>query len=261
MKNISTEEGITFKSYKDGKTFRVSPEFSIQTQAKLGADIILVLDELVSFNNTSFENTNKSLERSNIWAERSLKEHLRIGVRGQALYGIMHGGFYPELRQKSAEFLAERPFDGFAIGGSLGTGPNNIEAREALKIGLDYLPTDKPRHLLGIGDLPSLASAVHLGIDTFDSSFPTKLGRHGTVLIDEKTPYLYIGKSIHSRTFSRPIDITCSCPICKQYSLAYLHHLFKAHEPIVSTFLSAHNLYATHRLMSTIRNRILDGDL
>ena len=203
-----------------------------------------------------------SMERSHLWADRSLKEHLKLGTeRGQALYGIIHGGFFTDLRIKSAEFMAARPFDGFALGGSLGVGPNEKQAREAVDGALRMLPEGKPRHLLGIGDMPSIWSAIPLGLDTFDSAFPTKVARHGMALIDENTKAINVGRSAYTKAFDLPIDATCSCSTCKRFSLAYLHHLEKAHEPVLATMLGVHNLTALHRMMARSRQAIIDGDL
>jgi queuine tRNA-ribosyltransferase len=206
------------------------------------------------------EKTLQSMERSHIWADRSLNEHLRLGTdRGQALYGIIHGGFYSNLRVQSARFAAERPFDGFALGGSLGVGPVEMQARHAVDEALQVLPPHKPRHLLGIGDLPSIRSAIPLGLDTFDSAFPTKVARHGMALIDENLPPINVGRAPFTREFSKPIDESCPCSTCKRFSLAYLHHLQKAHEPVLATMLCVHNLTAIHRMMKRLRQDIKDG--
>jgi queuine tRNA-ribosyltransferase len=200
--------------------------------------------------------------RSHAWADRSLQEHQRLGVdRAQALYGIVHGGFFKDLRIQSSKFMAARPFDGFALGGSLGVGPHQIQAREAVDHAIQNLPEQKPRHLLGIGDLPSMKSAIPLGLDTFDSAFPTKVARHGTALIDEFSPSINVGRANYTKQFSESIDATCPCSTCKQYSLAYLHHLQKTHEPLLATLLCVHNLTAIHRMMARMRENIIDNKI
>jgi queuine tRNA-ribosyltransferase len=200
------------------------------------------------------------MKRSHIWADRSLAEHQRLGIhRGQALYGIVHGGFFRDLRAESAQFMADRPFDGFALGGSLGVGPTQHQAREAVEAAMSILPEHKPRHLLGIGDMPSIRSAIPLGLDTFDSAFPTKVARHGTALIDEHSPPVNVGRAPHARIFDKPLDVSCPCSTCRRYSLAYLHHLQKTHEPALATMLSIHNLTALHRMMGRFRQYIIDG--
>ena len=201
------------------------------------------------------------MERSHIWADRSLNEHMRLGGedRGQAIYGIVHGGFYSDLRTQSSKFMSERPYNGFALGGSLGVGPVEREAREAVDMALQILPEHKPRHLLGIGDLPSIRSAIPMGLDTFDSAFPTKVARHGMALIDENTPAINVSRAAFTKMFSKPIDETCPCSTCKRFSLAYLHHLQKAHEPILATMLGIHNLTAINRMMKRMREDIKDG--
>lgn len=202
------------------------------------------------------------MERSHIWAQRSLDEHIRQGLdRGQALYGIVHGGFYEDLRLKSAIFMKKRPFDGFALGGSLGVGPAERHAENAIKVAMDVLPENKPRHLLGIGDMPSIRQAVPLGLDTFDSAFPTRLARHGSAFVDENHPIVNIARAQYARMFDRSVDGTCSCSTCQRFSLAYLHHLHKTHEPVLATYLCIHNLTALHRMMRRLRQDIIDGKI
>lgn len=265
VKKVTTKDGITFRSYKDGKYIQVSPETSIRAQVKLGADIILVLDELLGYENATKEVTATSMERSHIWAERSWLEFDRLKSTSkteQGLYGIVHGGFFPDLRKQSAEFLVERNpnFAGFALGGSLGIGPTQDEAKLALATGVDALPVDKPKHLLGIGDINSLRLAIPLGIDTFDSSFPTKLARHGTVVLGDGS-YLTLRKSMHAKRFNEPLDPTCTCSTCTLYSVAYLHHLLKTHEPVLPTLLCIHNLAQIHAMMAQTRQDIIHGRL
>lgn len=265
VKKVTTEEGITFRSYRDGSTIQVSPETSIDAQVKLGADIILVLDELLGYENATHAVTLQSMTRSHVWAERSWKAFDRLkhtSKTEQGLYGIVHGGFFPDLRRQSAEFLvANYPdFAGYALGGSLGVGPTQDEAKLALTTGVNALPAHKPKHLLGIGDINSLRLAIPLGIDTFDSSFPTKLARHGTVVLGDGT-YLTLKKSIYATEFNKPLDATCPCETCARYSLAYLHHLLKCHEPVLATLLCVHNLTQIHLMMAQARQDIVDGRL
>lgn len=258
---VDTEQGVTFKSYRDGSILTVSPESSIQAQAALGADIILVLDELLGFDNASRETTELSMKRSHLWAERSWREHHRLGDRGQALYGIVHGGFYPDLRTQSAQFLTSLKFDGYAIGGSLGVGPRQEQAYQAVQSAVNSLPQGAPKHLLGIGDFASIKKGISLGLDTFDSSFPTKLARHGTVIFDEHTPPENVRKAKFELEFGKSIDPSCDCSTCQRYSLGYLHHLCKTHEPVLAQLLCTHNLRATHRFMEKAREQIFANQL
>jgi queuine tRNA-ribosyltransferase len=248
------EEGVLFRSYRDGNKVLLTPESSIQAQKDLGADIIIPFDELPPYH--ILQNDLKtSLDRTHRWEERSLKEHLK-NPQGQAMYAVVHGGMNFELRKSSLDFLSRLPFDGFAIGGSVGK--NKQELTELMTYMSPLLPKDKPNHLLGIGDLPSIQQCIPLGIDTFDSSYPTRSARHG-VLLTKKGP-LNITKGEYS-TFFRPIEEDCLCPTCKQFSCAYLNHLFKAHELSSMTLASIHNLHFMVEMMKEYREKILNGEL
>lgn len=249
-----SEEGVLFRSYRDGSKLHLSPETSIQAQKQLGADIILCFDELPPYH-IHEKALKASLARTHRWEERSLQEHLK-NPNSQALYAIIHGGVDPELRKLSCDFLTARPFDGFAIGGSLGK--TKQEMHEMLSHTLPRLPLDKPNHLLGIGDLESLALCVPLGIDTFDSSYPTRAARHG-ILLTQNGP-LNVTKSIYKDNFG-PIEPDCSCQTCTRFSLGYLHHLFKAKEAICMTLASIHNLHFMVRLMRKYREKILRDEI
>src|SRR3990167_7011453 len=175
------EEGVLFRSYRDGALIRLTPESSVEAQKAFGADIIIPFDELPPYH-IAPEMLKRSLERTHRWEERSLSEH-RKNPQGQAMYAVIHGGVDPELRKESAAFLKNLPFDGFAIGGSVGE--KKKEMFFMLGALLPDLPEEKPNHLLGIGDLESLDRCMPLGIDTFDSSYPTRAARHGLLLTKE----------------------------------------------------------------------------
>ncbi len=244
------EEGVHFRSYRDGAKVLLTPETSIQTQKSLGADIIIPLDELPPYHIGS-DSLLRSLERTHRWEKRSLEEHLK-NPQGQAMYAVIHGGVDPNLRKKSCEYLAQLPFDGFSIGGSLGkTKPEMVEMLSAL---LPSLPSEKPNHLLGIGDLESLAQCIPLGIDTFDSSYPTRAARHGLLLTAEGG--LKAEKMENGNHFA-PIEHDCGCWTCQNFSLAYLHHLFKAKELTAYTLATVHNLHFMIELMRKYRAAIL----
>jgi len=245
------EEGVVFRSYRDGTKILLTPETSVQTQKALGADIIIPLDELPPYH-IGAEKLKESLDRTHRWEKRSLEEHLK-NVQNQAMYAVIHGGVAPELRMESCEFLKNLPFDGFAIGGSLGkTKPEMFSMLSGL---LPRLPEEKPNHLLGIGDLESLEQCIPLGIDTFDSSYPTRAARHGFLLTNEGG--IKVEKADNANHFA-PIERECSCWTCQHYTLAYLHHLFKANELTAYTLASVHNLHFMVELMKRYRQSILD---
>lgn len=248
------EDGVLFRSYRDGTPILLTPERSVQAQKDLGADIIIPFDELPPYH-IDREKLIESLHRTHRWEKRSLDEH-RKNAQEQAMYAVIHGGIDPELRKLSCDTLTKQSFDGFAIGGSLG------KTKEQMIIMLRdmmlHLPEDKPNHLLGIGDLYSIEQCVQLGIDTFDSSHPTRSARHGTLFI--KQGMLKIGNSVHKQSFE-PVDPTCSCILCTHYTRAYLHHLFKAKEMTGYTLASIHNLHYMVKLMCSYRERIMQGEL
>lgn len=246
-----SEEGVLFRSYRDGSPILLTPESSIQAQKDLGADIIIPLDELPPYH-IDPDALEKSLNRTHRWEERSLIEHQK-NRQNQALFGVIHGGIDPTLRRKSCEFLTDLPFDGYAIGGSVGK--NRHEMHELLTFTTKYLPEEKPIHLLGIGDLPSLTRSIPLGIDTFDSSYPTKAARHG-ILLTEHEP-LNITKGIYAQDFTPP-DPSCTCITCRHYTKGYLHHLFKAKELTAFTLSTIHNIHFMVRWMAHIRTLILE---
>jgi len=246
-----SEEGVVFRSYRDGTKMLLTPETSIAAQKKLGADIIVSFDELPPYH-ISQQKLKKSLERTHRWEERSLIAHKK-DLRQQALYGIIHGGIDSVMRRQSAEHLSKFPFDGFAIGGSVGK--NRQEMLNMLGLLMPHVPEDKPNHLLGIGDIESISGIVPLGIDTFDSSHPTRCARHG--LLMTKKGNIRIAKADNATMF-KPIDDDCTCATCKNYTRAYLHHLFKAHELAAFTLASVHNLHFMSELMASYRRMILE---
>ncbi len=246
-----SEEGVLFRSYRDGTKVLLTPETSIQTQKALGADIIIPFDELPPYH-IGAEALKRSLERTHRWEKRSLDEHLK-DPQNQAMYAVIHGGVDPELRKESCNYLSRLPFDGFSIGGSLGK--TKGEMVEMLTGLLPQLPEEKPNHLLGIGDLESLAQCVPLGIDTFDSSYPTRAARHGLLLTAEGG--IKVEKGEHANHFA-PIEHDCSCWTCQNFTLAYLHHLFKANELTAYTLATVHNLHFMVELMRKYRAAILE---
>lgn len=245
------EEGVTFRSYRDGSLLKLTPESSVQAQKALGADIIIPLDELPPYH-ISPKKLKASLERTHRWEERSLIEHKK-DPRNQAMYAVVHGGTDPQLRKKSCHFLSTLSFDGFAIGGSMGK--NREEMVAMLTQLMPAMPQDKPNHLLGIGDLPSIHNCIPLGIDTFDSAYPTQCARHGVLFSDEGPIKITQTKWKHVH---EPISLA---PVCNQYTASYIHHLFKAHESVGLSLASIHNIHYMVTLMKQYRERIMRDEV
>lgn len=246
------EEGVWFRSYRDGRKVLLTPESSIAAQKAFGADIIIPFDELPPYHIDEGK-LRRSLERTHRWEKRSLEEHLK-SPEGQAIYAVVHGGIDTEMRRQSCRFLSDLPFDGYAIGGSVGK--NKGEMGEMLKDAVPRLPEEKPTHLLGIGDLQSLDALVPLGIDTFDSSYPTRAARHGFLLTQEGG--IKAEKAEHANCFG-PIEHGCQCLTCRSFSLAYLHHLFKARELTAYALATVHNLTFMVEKMRRTRDAIAEN--
>lgn len=249
-----SEDGVLFRSYRDGNKVLLTPETSIQAQKDLGADIIIPFDELPPYHIERLALV-KSLDRTHRWEKRSLDAHL-AHPNNQAMYAVIHGGIDKDLRLKSCDYLTSLPFDGFAIGGSLGK--TREQMFDMLSYTMPRLPIDKPNHLLGMGDLESLAIGIELGIDTFDSSHPTRCARHG--LLFTSIGNMKILNSANRNAFI-PIDRNCQCIVCQKYTRAYLHHLFKANEMTGYTLASIHNLHYMVQLMANYRSKILNNEL
>ena len=245
------QKGVSFKSHLDGSCHCLTPQKSIQIQEALGADIIFAFDECTSpLDNKQY--TEEAMERTHQWAEVCLKTKKR---KGQFLFGIVQGGPFQDLRQKSAQFIASLPFDGFGIGGALGQGNLKGRMKEVLDWTIPHLPENKPRHLLGIGYLDDMKKAIKKGIDLFDCVYPTRLARHGTFLT--KQGELNILNSSYQRD-KKPIMKNCSCYVCQNFSRAYLNHLFKNKEMLGPRLATFHNLWFIYELMEKIRKDIKD---
>lgn len=245
----TNEEGVTFRSYRDGKMILLTPESTIQVQKKLGADIIIPLDHLPPYHITP-ELLTESVYLSHRWEARSLKEHLR-DKRQQAMYGVVHGGVDRELRQKSIDYLKSLPFDGYAMGGSMGKlGDEMVDLVEFV---MPQLPKDKPNHLLGIADVKSILKCVKHGVDTFDSAFPSRNGRHGSLLAPNEE--LIQIKNTKYKNLHQPVS-----PYLP-YTGAYLHHLMKAREPVCLQLFTHHNLCFMQDFMCDIREKIMRDEI
>jgi queuine tRNA-ribosyltransferase len=251
------DDGVTFKSHLDGSMHRFTPEVSMQVQHKIGADIIFAFDECTTLLNTR-NYQEKSLDRTFAWAKRCISEHEKLTIERshrpyQALFGVVQGAQYEDLRRKAAKDLASLDFDGFGIGGALdknklGTIVNWVN---------EELPVNKPRHLLGIGEPDDLFVGVENGADTFDCVAASRVARNNAVYgLDGR---FNISVSAFKRDFS-PIDESCGCYTCKNYTKAYLNHLIKGKEMLSATLLTIHNEYFIVNLVAKMRQCIIDGN-
>jgi queuine tRNA-ribosyltransferase len=254
------EEGVRFRSYIDGSERFMGPETSMEVQAALGSDIALVFDECTPFNVTR-EYTERSTERTHRWLDRCLEWHAAHGPEGQVVYGIVQGGVHEDLRRASAQEVAARPVGGIAIGGSLGQ--EKAQMYEVVEWTIDELPEDRPRHLLGIGDVDDLIRGVELGIDTFDCAMPTRLGRHGMAVVPDPEGRWRVDLAKGRFASSDdPIMEGCPCPACAHgYSRGYVHYLLKAGEMTAMRLLTIHNLAYLSRLMETLRTAVAERRL
>jgi queuine tRNA-ribosyltransferase len=257
------EDGVRFRSYVDGRERFMGPEDSMAVQAALGSDIALTFDECTPFH-VSRDYTARSTERTHRWLERCLSWHAEHGPDGQVVYGIVQGGVEQDLRLESAVTVAASGCAGIAIGGSLGQDTAQMhEVVSWTTTELERVAPDRPRHLLGIGEIDDLIAGVELGIDTFDCAMPTRLGRHGVALIPDPASRwradLPKGRFSHDPA---PILEGCRCPACAAgYSRAYLHYLLRAGELTAVRLLTLHNLSFVARLMDDLRAGIEQGRL
>lgn len=251
-----TEEGACFRSYIDGSKHWLTPEISISVQQNLGADIILTLDECTPFH-SGRDYTARSMERSHRWEKRSLDAFERTHNGTQALYGIVQGGIYEDLRQISGQFVAEQPFFGQAIGGSLGG--TKEEMHTVVEMASRYIHPERPTHLLGIGGISDIWHGVRCGIDTFDCVHPTRIARHGGALRlpthDDPSEHMNLNNARY-RDDTGPIDPSCTCACCRHYARGYIHHLLKARETTAGVLLSIHNIATMVRVVQEVRQSI-----
>ncbi len=246
-----SDEGVVFRSHIDGSQHTITPELAIQIQESLGADIIMVLDECPSYQD-NMKKVEESMERTHKWAERCQKAQTR---RDQALFAIVQGGVSPELRRRSASYLTSLEFPGYAIGGlSLGEPKTLTQAMVEETVAL--LPENKPRYLMGVGSPEEIVDSVARGIDMFDSALPTRVARNGAL-------FTWQGRrNIRNAAFSQaedPIEPDCDCYTCRNFSAAYLHHLFRCEELLAYRLATIHNLSFMNSLMRKIRDAIING--
>ncbi len=253
------EEGVRFRSYLDGSERFMGPETSMEVQAALGSDVALAFDECTPFN-VSRDYTARSTERTHRWLDRCTAWHERNAPPGQLLYGIVQGGVYEDLRRESAQRVAAAPVGGIAVGGSLGQDKGQMQ--EVVAWALDELPDAAPRHLLGIGDVDDILGAVAAGIDTFDCATPTRLARHGTVLVPDPEARWRLDLTKATWRESRaPIDPNCRCPACREHTRGYLHYLSRAKELTAARLLTLHNLTFMAELMRGLREAVIESRL
>ncbi len=247
-----SREGVTFKSPLNGDILYLSPEKSIETQQKLGSDIMMIFDECPKYP-LSKEATEKSMELSLYWAELSKKAH----STSQSLFGIVQGGMYEELREMSLNELIKLDFDGYAVGGLSVGEPNTIRQRIIANIS-SKLPNNKPRYLMGVGKPTDIIHAVREGIDMFDCVIPTRNGRNGQLFTNHGI--MNIRNSKYENDL-KPIDEACRCYTCKKYSRSFLKHLDKCNDSLAGRLMSIHNVYFYQEFMKNIRSAINDGTL
>ena len=246
-----SEEGVTFKSHIDGSRHVLSPERSMEIQKMLGSDIVMCFDECPALP-ASYGKIAESMQLSMRWAQRSRDS---FGDRpGYALFGIQQGGLEFDLRDESAKILKSIEFDGYAIGG-LAVGEGQEAMFRVLDFAPDMLPADKPRYLMGVGKPSDIVGAVKRGIDMMDCVLPSRSGRTGQAFTHRGVVNI---KNARHQNDPRPLDVSCQCPACKNYSRAYLHHVFKSQEIISSMLLTWHNLHYYQNLMEKIRKSILN---
>jgi len=245
------EDGVVFRSHVDGSTHFLSPERAVAIQEALGSDIIMAFDECVRYP-AEYAYVRAAMERTTRWANRCKQAHTRSD---QALFGIVQGGSFPDLREESAKALAEMDFPGYGIGG-LSMGESKEEMLLALEHAIAHLPEDRPRYLMGVGTPWDFVEAVSRGIDMFDCVLPTRTARHGSA-------YTSLGRiSIRNASYARdfsPLDPSCDCAVCRTYSRAYLRHLFKAGEMLGMRLVSYHNVYFFTQFMRRLRASITAG--
>ncbi len=244
------EDGVTFKSIIDGSTHRFTPERSMEIQHVIGADIMFAFDECTS-PLAPHQYQKEAMDRTHRWAKRSLDHH-RAANTGQALFGIVQGGRFEDLRKESARTIGAMDFDGFGIGGSF----NKDDLHTAVGWVADVLPEGKPRHLLGIGEPLDLILGMENGMDTFDCVVPTRIARHGTVYTQKGKIHM---TNTQYRTDFGKLDEDCDCYTCAHHTRAYLSHLFRVHEITAAALASIHNVYFLVNLVKKGREAML-GD-
>jgi len=246
-------DGVTFRSHIDGSKHRLTPEISMQIQENLGADIIMCFDECPV--PTDYDIVTAAVERTNNWAQRCREAHPDDNT--QALFGIVQGGIFADLRENSAKFLEKFDFPGYAIGG-LAVGETKAEMYATLDLTMPMMPVDKPRYLMGVGDPDDLAEAITRGVDIFDCVIPTRLARHGAALTSRGRINV---RNLQFERDENPVEVGCTCYCCQHFTRAYLRHLVKAKEILGHTLLSIHNIHFLIQHVTAMRDAIIAGHL
>ena len=249
-----TEAGVEFCSHLDGSRHFMSPEKSIDMQNTIGADIIMCFDECAPAD-ADYEYTKKSMEMTTRWAKRCKDAHRRPD--DQALFGIVQGGMYEDLRAESVRGLTEIDFPGYSIGG-LSVGESKDTMYRILDATVPLLPKDKPRYLMGVGSVDALLEGVIRGVDMFDCVLQTRIARNGTAMTSQGK--VVVRNATYKEDFT-PLDPECDCFVCRNYTRAYLRHLVKCNEILGARLLTYHNLYFTLKLMEKVRNAIMEDNL
>ena len=244
------EDGVTFKSYIDGSVHRLTPESSIGVQEKLGADIIMAFDECADPFDKAYNE--RAMARTHRWLERCINAKQRPD---QALFGIVQGGIFADLREESAKFVSSFDLPGFAIGG-LSVGESKEDMNKMMEVVTPILPQDKPRYLMGVGSPEDLVNGIWRGIDFFDCVLPTRLARHGAAMTFHGRMNMVNQKYTHD---PRPIVEGCSCYACQHFSRAYIRHLLQNKEMLAATLLSIHNIHTLEELVRQARAAIFAG--
>lgn len=247
-----TEEGVYFRSFLDGSKQFLSPEISIRAQEDLGSDIAMAFDECIPYP-ADYEYARKSTERTTRWAKRCIKAHQRTD---RGIFGIIQGGMYKDLRKQSAMEISSLPFDGMAVGG-LSVGEPHDLMYDILEETIQWMPKGKARYLMGVGTPDCLVEGVARGVDMFDCVFPTRVARNGMVMIH--TGRMNMKNKQYERDF-RPIEESCGCYTCRNYTRAYIRHLYKSEELLVFRLVTIHNLYFLLQFMRDMREAIVQGN-
>ncbi len=247
----TSKKGINFKNPFNGQKFVITPQKIMDIEIAIGGDAVMMLDDVAPYG-ASREKVEESLENTHRWAKECRKYH---HDKKQMLYGIVQGGFFPDLRKKSAECINSLDFDGIAIGG-IAIGETREEMYLAVNSAMPFLDEKKPKHMLGVGSPDDIVELVALGADSFDSVYPTQTARHGTLFTFKGKVDIMRGIYSNDKT---PIEKGCKCQTCKKYSKAYLRHLLKINEPVGKRYCSIHNLHFMKELMKKIRKSIKEG--
>ena len=247
-----TEEGVYFRSFLDGSKQFLSPEISIRAQEDLGSDIAMAFDECIPYP-ADYEYARKSTERTTRWAKRCIKAHQRID---RGIFGIIQGGMYKDLRKQSAMEISSLPFDGVAVGG-LSVGEPHDLMYDILEETTQWMPKGKARYLMGVGTPDCLVEGVARGVDMFDCVFPTRVARNGMAMIH--TGRMNMKNKQYERDF-RPIEESCGCYTCRNYTRAYIRHLYKSEELLAFRLVTIHNLYFLLQFMRDMREAIVQGN-